>query len=107
MQHMLTSYCRHHHGKDRLCVGCLELRSYLDRVQPRCPSAQRKVSCQNCQKECLPAWVRTKLRQVGRQELPHLAWRHPILALKYWLLARRQPAIKPMVASPNQGLSCQ
>ena len=100
MKHMLTSYCRHHHGKDRLCVGCLELHSFIDRAQPTCPGGQGKLACENCQQECLPGWVKAKLRQISNKEFTYLALRHPFLALNYWRLLRRQSKAKAVTVTP-------
>jgi hypothetical protein len=91
---MILMYCRHHHGtRTRWCSECTALAAYSERRLERCIFGDAKPTCSNCVVHCYRADRRERIRQVMRWAGPRMLLRHPLLALRHMLDARR-PAIR-------------
>jgi hypothetical protein len=91
---MIAVYCRgaHGRGRHRLCHACAELAAYAADRLARCPFGVEKPTCANCPIHCYQPKRRRQVRAVMRYAGPRMVWRHPILAVRHLLDARRPPA---------------
>lgn len=78
----------HSRGK-ALCPACAGLLAYaLERLRS-CPFQGSKPVCARCPVHCYRPAMREDIRRVMRHSGPRLVTRHPILALRHILDARR------------------
>lgn len=90
LEALVSLYCRgvHKHGK-ALCPACAGLLAYaLERLRS-CPFQGSKPVCSRCPVHCYRPAMREDIRRVMRHSGPRLVTRHPILALRHILDARR------------------
>jgi hypothetical protein len=97
---MLRIYCRAHHRSkgEGLCPECAVLRDYAHQRLERCRFGEDKPTCVQCPVHCYKADMRERVRQVMRWAGPRMLWRHPLLALRHLVDARRTP---PVVDRPR------
>jgi hypothetical protein len=97
---MLRIYCRAHHRSKGagLCPECAALRDYAHQRLERCRFGEDKPTCVQCPVHCYKADMRERVRQVMRWAGPRMLWRHPLLALRHLVDARRTP---PVVGRPR------
>jgi len=92
MQAMLQIYCRAHHERHTgLCEECARLLDYAQRRLDTCPFAEDKPACNHCEVHCYSAVMRERVKQVMRYAGPRMLLRHPVLAIRHLLDARREP----------------
>ena len=95
---MIAVYCHGNHrwrsgrGSRGLCRDCAELAAYAARRLARCPFGAGKPACADCPIHCYQPKRREQVRAVMRYAGPRMIWRHPILAVRHLLDARRPPA---------------
>ena len=88
---MLGIYCHGHHEiKKGLCPQCSELLGYSNNRLDECQFGEDKPVCSNCSVHCYEPEVREKIKEVMRYAGPRMAHRHPILATRYFMDARKQ-----------------
>jgi hypothetical protein len=87
---MVRIYCRGHHGQRRaLCDDCAALHAYAMCRLDRCPFGAEKPTCADCPIHCYKTDRREAIRAVMRYAGPRMLWRHPLLAVRHVLDARR------------------
>lgn len=100
VQVMISMYCEDHHprpatetaaatAEPRLCPDCVALLRYAQQRVERCPFGQDKPTCARCRVHCYRPDMREKVRAVMRYSGPRMTFRHPYLALRHVLDARR------------------
>ncbi|MDR1530506.1 MAG: nitrous oxide-stimulated promoter family protein [Burkholderiales bacterium] len=96
---MITIYCcDHHHTTTVLCTDCEELRCYTLRRLERCLFEEGKSVCLNCTICCYSKTMRERIREVMRYAGPRMPSKHPWLAFRHWLDAkRRAPTLQEAV----------
>lgn len=87
---MVALYCRRHHGGRRLCPGCAGLRDYALQRLDRCPFREGKTTCARCAVHCYQPAMRERIKGVMRYAGPRMIYRHPIMAVRHLLDARRK-----------------
>lgn len=88
---MVALYCRRHHRqRECLCADCQELLDYAFARLERCPHGEDKPACADCSIHCYKPALRQRVRQVMRCAGPRMLWRHPYLAIRHLLDARRK-----------------
>lgn len=87
---MVVMFCRHHHGGPKLCDQCAELADYADRKLDRCPYGGEKPACTKCPIHCYRPEPRDRMREVMRFAGPRMIWRHPYLAIRHMLDAKKE-----------------
>lgn len=88
---MIACYCRGvHHTGDALCGECQGLLDYATVRLQRCPFQENKPTCVKCPIHCYQPQLREQVRTVMRYAGPRMIWRHPILAIRHMLDARRE-----------------
>jgi hypothetical protein len=93
---MLRIYCRAQHGGGRkLCEACTQLHTYAFRRLDQCPYGGDKPVCADCPIHCYRADRRQQIRAVMRYAGPRMLWRHPWIALRHLLDARRSVSTSP------------
>ncbi len=91
---MIAGYCRAHHAGRELCRECAALRDYaLDQLR-RCPFGEGKTTCAKCPVHCFRPEMREKIRAVMRYSGPRMIYRHPIMAVRHIIDARRKEPVK-------------
>lgn len=86
---MLRLYCRAHHGGPVLCQDCQGLLDYAEGRLGTCPFQEDKPACNHCPVHCYSRTKRERVKAVMRYAGPRMLLRHPILALRHLLDARR------------------
>lgn len=83
---MIDVYCRaHHDAHGGVCATCTDLLDYAGRRLDRCPFRDKKPTCARCAVHCYSDQRREEIKRVMRYAGPHMAWRHPLLALRHTL----------------------
>lgn len=85
---MIGLYCRGRHCGRELCASCAGLLAYAGERLARCPH-RPKPACRDCATHCYAPERRALMRAVMRYAGPRLALRHPLLALRHYLMRRR------------------
>lgn len=94
---MLRIYCRGQHGRrGELCDECAQLHAYAMCRLDRCPYGADKPTCADCPIHCYKTDRRDAVRAVMRYAGPRMLWRHPILAVRHLLDARRPTPARPV-----------
>jgi hypothetical protein len=79
-------YCNAHHGKKfGMCCECNELAMYAMGKIGRCSFGKNKPICNRCTVHCFHPDYREEMKKVMRYSGPRIIWRHPILALRYYI----------------------
>ena len=87
---MIRLYCRHHHGTSTaLCGDCAELLAYAGARIEKCPFGTEKPTCEKCEVHCYKPAAREAVKKVMRYSGPRMLPRHPILAVRHLIRARR------------------
>lgn len=88
---MIGLYCANiHRTTGALCEECEALWSHAQARLERCPFQENKPTCAQCPIHCYQPKLRDQMRAVMRHAGPRMLWRHPILAVKHMLDARRE-----------------
>ena len=95
VQVMISLYCQHHHGNNKLCSECVELADYALERLDNCPFQEGKTTCTKCPVHCYKPLMREKIRAVMRYAGPRMTYRHPVMALFHLIDGRRQEPVKP------------
>jgi len=74
-----------------MCGECQELLRYAYQRLERCPFMNDKPACSNCSVHCYDPVRRERMRQVMRFSGPRMLTRHPILAVRHLIDARKRP----------------
>ena len=100
---MVRIYCRGHHGRRReLCDDCAALHAYAMCRLDRCPFGVQKPTCADCPIHCYKTDRREAIRAVMRYAGPRMLWRHPLLAVRHVLDARRPiPSLRDRERGPS------
>lgn len=89
---MLLMYCHAGHGTaSELCLDCKRLLDYASKRLKKCPFQDRKPTCGRCTVHCYHPEMRETIRKVMKYSGPRMVYRHPLLALRHMLDARRKP----------------
>lgn len=92
---MIRLYCsRNHTSAGGVCSECEELLEYASRRLDRCPFMNQKPACSNCRVHCYEPAKREQMRQVMRFSGPRMLWRHPILAVRHLIDARKKAGLE-------------
>ena len=93
---MQRIYCRGEHGSSPdLCADCAQLHAYAMCRLDRCPFGADKPTCATCPIHCYKVDRREQIRNVMRYAGPRMLWRHPLLAIRHLLDARRESPALP------------
>jgi hypothetical protein len=93
---MIDEYCRAHHAGGGLCPECAALRDYALGRLLRCPFGEGKTTCAKCPVHCYRPEMREKIRAVMRYSGPRMLLRHPLMAVRHIIDARRNgPVNRP------------
>ena len=88
---MIELYCRGVHVETRgLCDTCYELLDYAKRRLVRCPHAENKMPCDECETHCYREPYLSRIKEVMRYSGPRMLHRHPILTMYHFLDGRRK-----------------
>ena len=91
---MIGGYCRARHEGSELCPECEALRDYaLDRLR-RCPFGEGKTTCAKCRVHCYRPEMRENIRAVMRYSGPRMLLRHPLMAARHIIDARRKEPVE-------------
>jgi len=87
---MIRIYCRGHHGaRKTLCPECEALRAYAVARLRRCRFGEEKPVCGKCPVHCYKPAMRERIRDVMHYSGPRMLWRHPVLALRHIVEAKK------------------
>ncbi|KEQ16454.1 nitrous oxide-stimulated promoter family protein [Endozoicomonas numazuensis] len=90
---MTRIYCRDHHSsrerEQALCQECREFVEFAGLRLSKCPYGQVKPACQNCPIHCYKKDMKEKARIIMRYGGPRMLLRHPVMAIRHLLHARR------------------
>ena len=87
---MMRIYCQDHHGRRAdLCQTCQEIYEYARVRLRRCRFQGGKPACAKCPVHCYAPQQRATVQEIMRYAGPRMLWRHPILAIRHLLDARR------------------
>ncbi|MDF7809303.1 nitrous oxide-stimulated promoter family protein [Pontiellaceae bacterium B12219] len=87
---MVGLYCRKFHGtKYTNCSECEALLAYAGQRIEKCPFGTEKPVCNSCPVHCYKPDMRAEVKAVMRYAGPRMLWRHPILAVRHFIRARR------------------
>jgi hypothetical protein len=75
-----------------LCPACLALAEYSRRRVEQCRFGEDKPTCSHCPVHCFRPEMREQIRVVMRYSGPRMTLRHPYLAVRHLLDARRPGA---------------
>lgn len=91
---MIRMYCRaNHHTVSGLCPECQELAEYSDERLAKCPFGTNKPACSRCMVNCYNVIHRRQIREVMRFAGPRMAWRHPILGIRYLITLKNSKKV--------------
>jgi hypothetical protein len=87
---MLVMYCRASHSSaGELCADCAELFAYARERIAKCPFGIEKPVCNRCTVHCYKPAMREEIQRVMRYAGPRMLRRHPLLAIRHLIRARR------------------
>ena len=82
---MIRLYCKKHHGpKTTLCESCDALLEYAKFRLSKCPFQEAKSTCGKCRIHCYKPDMRERIQHIMRETGPHMAYRHPIMAVMHF-----------------------
>jgi hypothetical protein len=100
---MVRIFCKDRHGlAPEGCPSCGALIAYARRRLERCPFGEEKPTCADCPIHCYQPGVRDLVKDVMRYAGPRMIFRHPILALRHQIDARREAPPRPRPARPGR-----
>ncbi|NLJ58012.1 MAG: nitrous oxide-stimulated promoter family protein [Tissierellia bacterium] len=79
---MIKIYCKGNHGREELCVECLELAQYAEKRVKNCKFGHKKPVCAKCTVHCYKPEMREKIIQVMRYSGPKMI-KHPVMLLRH------------------------
>ncbi len=85
---MVRLFCRKKHGEP-LCPDCAELLDYARQRIEKCPFGAEKPTCENCTVHCYKPEMRGRVKEVMRFSGPRMLLRHPVLAVRHLIRAKR------------------
>ncbi len=88
---MIRLYCRSvHHTTSKLCNECHDLAEFANLRLSKCPFQDNKPTCAKCPIHCYKPERREQMKAVMRFAGPRMMWKHPIIAIRHMLDARRE-----------------
>lgn len=92
---MIRLYCSDTHGtSDALCGQCDALLAYAHDRLDRCAFSDDKPACAKCPVHCYRTSMREEILNVMRYAGPRMISKHPVLAARHLLDARKAPGPK-------------
>jgi len=86
---MAGMYCAAYHQGSAPCAGCQDLLAYARERLLACLFGGKKPACADCRIHCYEPARHARVIAVMRWAGPRMAVRHPYLALRHFLGARR------------------
>jgi len=80
---MIVLYCKHKHGKEKLCAECESLFQYANQRLLKCPFGDNKPECRDCKIHCYNAEMRQKMKLVMKFSGPRMIIYHPADFIKH------------------------
>jgi len=91
---MIHLYCRHHHGKLKLCNDCGQLAAYTRERLGNCPFQEGKTVCSKCKVHCYKPEMREQIRTVMGYSGPRMIYLHPVMAIAHLVDKRRKEPVR-------------
>lgn len=89
---MILMHCHAGHGTGTgLCPDCRRLLDYASKRLKKCPFQENKPTCGHCTVHCYRPEMREMIRRVMKYSGPRMLYRHPVLAVRHLLDARKKP----------------
>lgn len=87
---MTKIYCQHFHKVPYTnCQSCQAFVGYAEKKLDRCVYGQAKPACKNCPIHCYKPTEKQLAQQIMRFAGPKMLFKHPILAIKHLLKAKK------------------
>ena len=81
---MIKLYCnKHHNTQSQLCPNCSDIYFYSLKQIDRCPHAENKPTCNQCETNCYVEDIRIKIKKIMKWSGPRILFYHPIYAIRY------------------------
>ncbi|MGF1723909.1 nitrous oxide-stimulated promoter family protein [Photobacterium nomapromontoriensis] len=102
IQAMVAIYCQDHHQTHALCTKCQDFLEYTHTRLDRCPYGENKPTCKECPIHCYKADYKQRSLQIMRYAGPKMLFRHPLLAIRHLLSAKKAVPLKPEANASNR-----
>jgi len=88
---MTKIYCQAHHGTfGNVCESCDSLIKHAHQKLDRCVYGDKKPACKACPIHCYRPEEKAKTQRIMRYAGPRMLFKHPILAIKHLIKAKKQ-----------------